>query len=123
MGLLRWIIGTVFGLALLLFMFANMEGVSVTYSPLHEAKTIPFSVLVFGFILVGFVWGAVTAWLSYGPLSTKRRQQRQHVKDLENQLKLMRKRVEEYETPAKPVEGYGYARQSVVPVSQHALMP
>lgn len=86
MILIRWIAGTVFAIAAVLFAVANLRVVSVVWSPVHAGFDVPLSVFALGMMAAGFVMGGVVVWINAQPLRSERRAQKKRIHDLEMAL-------------------------------------
>ncbi len=86
MSLIRWILGTLFALAAVLFAVGNLRGVSIVWSPVHPALEMPVSVFGLGMMALGFVLGGALVWINAQPLRSERRAQKKRIRDLEAAL-------------------------------------
>jgi uncharacterized integral membrane protein len=86
MSLIRWIVGTLFALAAVLFAVGNLNGVSIVWSPVHPALDMPVSVFGLGMMALGFVLGGALVWINAQPLRRERRAQKKRIRDLETAL-------------------------------------
>lgn len=83
MKLVRWIVGTLFAFAAVLFAVGNLQSVSIVWSPLHAALEMPVSVFGLGMMGFGFVLGSVLVWINGESVRRDRRAQRKRIRDLE----------------------------------------
>lgn len=86
MKLVRWIVGTVFAFAAVLFAVGNLQPVSIVWSPVHAALEMPVSVFGLGMMAGGFILGCVLVWINGESIRRDRRAQRRRIRDLENAL-------------------------------------
>lgn len=86
MTFLRWIAGTLFAIAAVLFAVANLADVSVVWSPFHPALVMPLSVFGLGMAAVGFVAGGVLVWINGQSVRCDLRARKKQIRDLESAL-------------------------------------
>lgn len=84
------------GLALLYIMLLNMEAVNFAFSPVHQAQSVPLSMLLLAGFAIGFLFGAVITGLS----SIKKRRQDSH------QIKQKEKLDKSFEKQEKTLIGF-----------------
>ena len=94
-ALLKIIITLPFAGALLWVSFANRDSVDFTWSPLHEAVSIPVALLVLGAAIMGFIWGGLIVWLNESGTRRDRRLQRKDITRLEKELNQARLQVQD----------------------------
>jgi len=63
---LRWILFLLVAFIVVTFMVQNREMVDVSLWPLPFVKPAPLWAVIVGFLLLGFLIGAISAWLSGG---------------------------------------------------------
>jgi uncharacterized integral membrane protein len=63
---LRWVLFLVVAFVVVTFMVQNRETVEVSLWPLPFVKPAPLWAIIVGFLLLGFLIGATSAWLSGG---------------------------------------------------------
>ena len=94
-ALLKIIITLPFVAALLWVSFANRDFVDFTWSPLHDASSLPIAVLVLGATITGFIWGGLIVWLNEAGHRRDRRVQRKDITRLEKELNAARLQVQD----------------------------
>lgn len=89
MALIRWILGVLITVAVIVFAVSNMQPVPVYPSPFHDAYNMPLYLIALGLLAGGFILGALSVWInSAGTRRTKRRQ-RKKIRALEKELESM----------------------------------
>lgn len=63
---LRWVLFLLVALIVVVFMVQNRDPVEVSLWPLPFVKPAPLWAVIVGFLLLGFLIGATSAWLSGG---------------------------------------------------------
>jgi uncharacterized integral membrane protein len=63
---LRWVLFLIVAFVVVTFMVQNREVVEVSLWPLPFVKPAPLWAVIVGFLLLGFLIGATSAWLSGG---------------------------------------------------------
>jgi uncharacterized integral membrane protein len=63
---LRWVLFLVVALIVVVFMVQNRDAVEVSLWPLPFAVPAPLWLVIVGFLMLGFLLGATSAWLSGG---------------------------------------------------------
>jgi uncharacterized integral membrane protein len=63
---LRWVLFLLVALIVVVFMVQNRDMVEVSLWPLPFVKPAPLWAVIVGFLLIGFLIGATSAWLSGG---------------------------------------------------------
>ncbi len=94
-ALLKILITLPFVAALLWVSFANRDSVDFTWSPLHEAFSIPVAILVLIATITGFIWGGLIVWLNEANNRRDRRLQRKDISRLEKELNQARLQVQD----------------------------
>jgi uncharacterized integral membrane protein len=79
----RWILGLAITAAAVLFAVANRAPVPVTWSPVNPPLPLPACALALGGAAIGFLAGAVFAWLNTGSLRREWREQKKKISRLE----------------------------------------
>lgn len=102
MKLLRWIAGTIIALGISAFAVFNLAPVTITWSPLHAPATLPASVFGLGMMGLGFILGALAAWIAGGQTRRERRRQRKTIKTLETALEAAHKAARREDLPLPP---------------------
>lgn len=91
MTILRGIFGTFIVIALTAVSVINLQHVEFSYSPVHDAVTLPAYTLILGGVLVGFLMGAILMWLN---TFARHRRHRKTIKALEKALRRAEKAAE-----------------------------
>lgn len=89
MGLLRWILGFLIAVGIAVFAIFNRTLVTVTWSPFSSPLEMPFCVAGLCLMGIGFILGALTAFINTDPLQREKRRQRKHIKNLEKQIETL----------------------------------
>ena len=97
MALLRWIIALPFIIGAVLFALAHPEKVSVTLNPLQDAVELPLYFVALLFLGIGFILGALVAWLGMSQTRKERRQYKKEVKTLTKEADKQNKKIETLE--------------------------
>ena len=78
---------TIFFVAVLLWLtFANRDAISLVWSPVHDAASVPVAVLILAATVFGFIWGALIVWLNTAALRRDRKRKAKDVARLEKEL-------------------------------------
>lgn len=83
---LKWVFTLALVTLAVLFALAHRQETSFVYSPFHEPVILPLYALGLGLLALGFVFGAVSAWI--GMHNTRKDR-----KDVKKALKLMEKEL------------------------------
>ena len=86
MHLLNSIIAFVVGFFIVLFAVSNREPVMIEIWPLPYRLTMGLYAVILGALLVGFVAGAIGAWMVGGARRREHRRLKRHVRTLEQSL-------------------------------------
>ena len=86
MNLIRWIIAAPIVIGAVLFALANPTNVMLTWSPIHEPKELPLYFIALSFLGIGFLLGAVIAWLNMGKTRADKRRLKKENKQLEKDI-------------------------------------
>lgn len=97
MALLRWIIALPFIIGAVLFALAHPEKVSVTLNPLQAPVELPLYFVALLFLGIGFILGALVAWLGMSQNRKERRQYKKEVKTLTKENEKLGKKIETLE--------------------------
>lgn len=68
------------------FCIINAQSIEVSWSPIHDALSLPLYALILGALTFGFIIGAVSVWLNSSTLRKTKRQQKKQIKNLEKEL-------------------------------------
>ncbi|MAF97343.1 MAG: hypothetical protein CMH26_01755 [Micavibrio sp.] len=88
--LIRTILGIFLVAVLTAFAILNRGDTAVSISPVLPAIDMPLYFVAMGFLVFGFVFGALFSWFSQGKVRQARRVLRKEKKALEKELELMR---------------------------------
>ncbi len=94
MGFLRWIIGFLTAVIVVLFALGNRHIITLNLLPAPVSLDLPLYAIGLGFLLFGFILGAITVWLNMAPLRRTKRAQSRTIKTLEKQLKAVNQNTE-----------------------------
>ncbi len=86
MKILRWMAAVPLIVAAVLFALAHPQPVDFYWSPVNPPLTLPLYALALGLTAVGFVIGALAAWLGMAGLRRDRRHLKKTVRQLEKDL-------------------------------------
>jgi len=90
MGFIRAIIGSLIVIVTVGFSILNRQDVSVMWSPIHEALSLPLFAVSLGTGALGFLLGALVMWFNGGHIRREKRRQRKEIKSLEKELGTLR---------------------------------
>lgn len=100
MRLLFWIFVLVIAGVLGWFAASNRQEVALGLWPLASAAVVPVYFAVLGSLLVGFVWGALAAWVAGGRWRREARRRARRILALERELAATQ---EQLPPPSEPV--------------------
>ena len=92
MAIIRWIIALPFIVGAILFALAHPEKVSTTFSPLQDSIELPLYFVVLLFLAIGFLLGALFAWIGMGQVRKDRRTYKKNVKELTKENEKLNKK-------------------------------
>ena len=87
MRFIRWIIGAIFTVAVLIFTASNTQNIEFFLSPITPAITLPLYIVGLGFLGTGFVFGGLMVWINESKTRRDRRTQRREIKALQKEIK------------------------------------
>ncbi len=93
MALLRWLLTLPIILLVVLFALANPAPTSFTWSPFHEPTTLPLYFIVVTFLCLGFLIGALIAWIGMLPNWQAKRDLKKENAKLEKDLKIANEKL------------------------------
>ena len=88
MAFLRGLIALPLIVVVVLFAVTHTEKVPVSINPFESAVEYPLYVVALGFLAVGFLLGAMIAWISMSKLRRENRARGKKIKKLEKELAL-----------------------------------
>jgi uncharacterized integral membrane protein len=100
MRLLYWVVFALAGLVLALFAASNRETVALALWPLSFALQLPLYLAILLTFLVGFVCGALAAWVGGRHWRREARQRRRGMTALEHELAATQAQMPAAELPA-----------------------
>jgi uncharacterized integral membrane protein len=86
MSILRWIIALPFVVGAVLFALANPQIVELQWTPFNQAMSLPLYFISLFFLGIGFLLGALMAWIGMGKTRQERRQYKRENKQLERDI-------------------------------------
>ena len=98
MGFFKILISLPLLVAVLVFAFVNNDLATFNLWPFYIEVTVSLSVAIVFFILVGFIWGSLLAWLSGAPTRAALRKQTRKNKKLHKEHQKLSKEVENLHT-------------------------
>ncbi|MBE6451968.1 MAG: DUF1049 domain-containing protein [Alphaproteobacteria bacterium] len=91
---LKMLIGFLFWVVLLVFAFVNNDLATFNLWPFYVEVTVSLSVAIVFLVMVGFVWGVFSSWLSNAPLRASLRKQKRKNKQLHKEHQKLSKEME-----------------------------
>ena len=86
MKLIGWILIGLIGVVFIVFAIHNYHSAEVNLWPAPLVLKLPLFAIVFGAVVVGFVGGALVAWLAGGKARRKNREIKRNARRLESQV-------------------------------------
>ena len=93
MGFIKILIGLPVLIVILIFAFFNNDLATFNLMPFDFEITVPLSVAILFFIIIGFLLGSFFSWMSYAPLRKDLRQQKKENKKLNKQQQILTETV------------------------------
>lgn len=93
MAFLKWIIALPLIIGVVLFALANPQTITLTYSPIHAAATLPLYFIALVFLGIGFLIGAFMAWVGMSAVRAERRALKKKVKELEKDINIANEKL------------------------------
>lgn len=93
MGFIKLLIGLPILVVILMFAFFNNELATFNLMPFDFEITVPLSVAILFFIILGFFLGCFFSWISYAPVRKDLRQQKKENKKLSKQQQILTETV------------------------------
>ena len=104
---LQWIAFLLVALVIVVFMVGNRQPVEVELWPLPYTKPAPLFAVIIACVLVGFLIGALSAWLSGGGARRKARdmarlnaEKTQHISQLQREVALLKESGQQPRPPS-----------------------
>ena len=88
------LIGLPLLIIVLVFAFVNNDLATFSLWPFYMEITVSLSVAIVFFLILGFIWGRIDAWMSYAPLRQALRHQKKENKKLSKEQEKLTKEVE-----------------------------
>lgn len=92
MKLVHWLVALPLAAVFAAFAVASWGDVSLGLWPLEERLTLPLFLVVLATLLLGFVAGAVTAWINGGRWRREARRRQRRIETLEAELRAVQAR-------------------------------
>lgn len=86
MAILRWIITLPFIIGAVLFALANPQIVELQWTPFNQPLNLPLYFISLFFLGIGFLLGAIMAWIGMSKTRRERRQFKKENKQLERDI-------------------------------------
>lgn len=102
--LFSWIILTPLVLGLVLFAASNREDVVLRLWPFEYELTAPAALVGVGGLFLGFLWGAVTVWISGGAARDRARREAHRAEGAEREVTRLKTDVEMLEEKLRQAE-------------------
>ena len=83
---------------LLVFAFVNNDLATFNFWPFYVEVTVSLSVAIVALVMIGFVWGSFSSWLSNAPLRASLRKHKRTNKQLKKEHLKLSKEVEDLHT-------------------------
>lgn len=101
--LISWFLMIPVVAAVILLSVANSEDVNVSLAPLPVAFAVPLPVVILGAVALGFLWGALVAWISAAKPRRLAGRYRYRAEQAEREAKRLGDKITKTETmPAAP---------------------
>jgi len=100
MAFIRSILGFIIAAILAALAIFNRDIIDFTFSPAHPPISIPLYAVLLGGLLIGFILGAILAWISEGKHRREKRAIKKQLKALEKQLKGAQKTISQADPAA-----------------------
>ncbi len=113
--LISWFLMIPVAAAVILLSVANREDVTVSLAPLPVAFALPLPAVILGAVGVGFLWGALVAWISGGRCRAGARRNRYRAAQAERDAKRLDEKIAKTEAAA--------ARKSPAEIQARSLLP
>ena len=111
MGFLKILIGLPVLVIILIFAHFNNDLATFNLLPFDLELTVPLSVAILFFILLGFLLGGIFSWMSYAPLRKELRQQRKENKKLSKQQQILTETVSDLQGDLERAKNQGDSSQ------------
>ncbi|MEX0693849.1 MAG: LapA family protein [Rhodospirillales bacterium] len=95
--ILSWIIMIPFALAVIIFSAVNRDLVTLDLWPFPHEITVPVFTLVLAIFIVGFLWGAVVAWISASSQRRRARNALWRAESSERELRTLTNKLQDRE--------------------------
>lgn len=93
MSFLRWIFTLLLVVLAVLFALAHKQEVSFIYSPFQEPIILPLYAFGLGLLAIGFIFGAVSAWIGMHNTRKDRKDAKKSLKSKEKELSEAKKSI------------------------------
>jgi len=100
--LISWFLMIPAAAAVILLSVANREDVTVSLAPLPVAFALPLPAVILGAVGVGFLWGALVAWISASRSRRLGRRNRYRAEQAERDAKRLGDKIAKMEAAAAP---------------------
>ncbi len=101
--LISWFLMIPVAAAVVLLSVANREDITVSLAPLPVAFPLPLPAVILGAVGVGFIWGALVAWISASRSRRLGRRNRYRAEQAERDAKRLGDKKAKMEAAATPL--------------------
>lgn len=84
--LAKLLVTALFVLVLIGLAMANPSEVPISIPLLYSALPVPLAIIILNSVIVGFIWGAIIAWLNEAGTRSEVRRQKREIKALEQEI-------------------------------------
>lgn len=102
MVFLKWLLTLPFIVGAVLFALANPQIVDLQWTPFNQKMSLPLYFIALFFLGVGFLLGAIMAWIGMGKTRKERRQFKRENKQLERDINYANEKLTEALAKQKP---------------------
>ncbi len=103
--LISWFLMIPVAAVVILLSVANREDITVSLAPLPAVFSLPLPAVILGAVGVGFLWGALAAWISGGRCRAQARRNRYRAEQAERDAKRLGDKIAKTEAAATVVIG------------------
>ena len=100
---LQWVLFLVVAFVVVTFVVQNRQEVEVSLWPLPFVKPAPLFAIIIACVLVGFLLGVISAWLSHGSVRKRAREMTRLHAEKSHQVNQLRQQIEtQKQAPSQP---------------------
>lgn len=82
MSVFKMLVSSLFILTMIWVLITNAQEVHFTLPPFFEQNGLSLSLIIFGSVIMGFLWGAVIVWLNGSETRQQYRKAKQRLKNM-----------------------------------------